>query len=152
LRVDVADKALETVDPGHQAHRILLSPDGERLSQGIVKNLAAQPHLVLLSGRYEGFDQRIEKYVDQKISIGDFVVSGGELPAAITIDAIIRLLPGALGNAQSLESETFENDVTDFPQFTRPEVYDGQKVPDVLLSGHHAEIEKWRQAQQQKTN
>ncbi|HSX41976.1 MAG TPA: tRNA (guanosine(37)-N1)-methyltransferase TrmD [Candidatus Saccharimonadales bacterium] len=148
LRVDVADKALEAADPGHRAHRIMFSPDGEILSQKLVKELAAKDHLVLLSGRYEGFDARIEPLVDQKISIGSYVLSGGELPALVIIDAIARLLPGVLGNEESLKHETFENDVTDFPQYTRPDNYNGQSVPEVLKNGHHAEIEKWRQSQQ----
>lgn len=150
LRVDVAHAALEAVDPKHKAHRIMLSPDGQRLNQSLVKELSTQKKLVLLCGRYEGFDARIERYIDQKISIGDYVVSGGELPALVVIDALTRLLPGVLGNAGSLESETFENDRTDFPQYTRPERYDNQVVPSVLLSGHHAEITSWRQAQQKE--
>lgn len=152
LRVDVAHAALESVDPGHKAHRILLSPDGEMLTQAKVKELAAKPGLVFLCGRYEGFDARIDRYIDQKLSIGSYVVSGGELPALVAIDAVTRLLPGVLGNQASLEHETFENGVTDFPQYTRPEQYDGQSVPPVLLSGHHAEINEWRRAQQKETH
>lgn len=152
LRVDVAHAALSSVDPKHKAHRIMLSPDGDRLDQKLVKKLSEQKLLVMLCGRYEGFDARIEKYVDQKISIGDYVVSGGELPALVLIDAVTRLIPGVLGNAESLENETFENDVTDFPQYTRPEVYEKVSVPPVLLSGHHAEIMAWRRSEQTKTH
>lgn len=150
LRVDVANKALEAVDPGHKAHRIMFSPDGDQLNQKLVKELSEKNHLVLLSGRYEGFDARIEKYVDQKISVGSYVLSGGELPALVLADAIIRLLPGAIGNVESLKHETFEDDVTDFPQYTRPDSYRGDDVPEVLKSGHHAEIIKWRQSQQRQ--
>lgn len=144
LRVDVAHAALEAVDHGHKAHRIMLTPDGEILNQEIVKELSSKAKLVFLCGRYEGFDARIEKYVDQKLSIGSYVLSGGELAALVVIDAVTRLLPGVLGNEQSLSEETFENDLTEYPQFTRPETYRGVKVPEVLQSGHHVEITKWR--------
>lgn len=146
LRVDVAHSALEAVDPGHKALRLMMSPDGALFSQKRAKQLSEQGHIVILCGRYEGFDARIEKYIDHKISVGSYVLSGGELAAAVIADAVIRLLPGALGNAESLEHETFENEVTDFPQYTRPDTYDGKGVPEVLLSGHHAEIIKWRTA------
>ncbi|MEX0594490.1 MAG: tRNA (guanosine(37)-N1)-methyltransferase TrmD [Patescibacteria group bacterium] len=152
LRVDVADAALKNIDPKHQALRIMLSPDGEKFDQRLAKKLAQKSQLVLLCGRYEGFDARIEQYVDMKVSLGDYVVSGGELPAMIMVDAITRLIPGALGNEESLKHETFENNSTDFPQYTRPETYDKQKVPEVLLSGHHAEIEAWRNEQKRTTN
>lgn len=152
LRVDVAHEALEEVDPGHQALRVMLTPDGERLNQNLVKELSNQTGLVLLCGRYEGFDARIEEYVDRKISIGDYVLSGGEIPALTIIDAVIRLVPGVLGNADSLKNETFEDGVTDFAQFTRPESYQDKSVPTVLLSGHHAEIDSWRKSQQKSTD
>jgi tRNA (guanine37-N1)-methyltransferase len=151
LRVDVADAALKNIDPKHQAVRIMLSPDGERFDQRLAKKLSKKKHLLLLCGRYEGFDARIEKYMDMKVSLGEYVVSGGELPAMIMVDAITRLIPGALGNEESLKAETFENDTTDYPNYTRPELYDGQKVPEVLLSGHHAEIQAWRKQQQKNT-
>ncbi|QQG50222.1 MAG: tRNA (guanosine(37)-N1)-methyltransferase TrmD [Candidatus Berkelbacteria bacterium] len=150
LRVDVAHAALEGVDHGHRAHRIMLSPDGEQFTQEIAEKLSHEKRLVLLCGRYEGFDARIEKYVDQKLSIGPYVISGGELAAAVVIDAVTRLLSGVLGNAASLESETFVEGQTDFPQYTRPEVYKGKKVPEVLLGGHHAEIQKWRDTQRRQ--
>lgn len=150
LRVDVAHAALEAVDHSHRAHRIMLSPDGEQLTQAIATELSSKKALVLLCGRYEGFDARIEKYVDQKISIGPYVISGGELAAAVVIDAVTRLLPGTLGNASSLETETFTEGQTDFPQYTRPETYKGKKVPEVLLSGHHAEIDAWRHSQRRQ--
>lgn len=151
LRVDVAHAALEAADPRHKALRIMLSPDGEQFDQRMAKKLAKEKKIVLLCGRYEGFDSRIEQYVDKKVSVGNYVVSGGELPAMIIIDALARLLPGVLGNEESLKHETFENDTTDYPVFTRPEEYDGQKVPEVLLSGHHAEIEAWRNEQKRRT-
>lgn len=147
MRVDVAHSALEAIDPKHTGYRIMLSPDGEQLTQELVKKLALKKSLVLLCGRYEGFDARIEKYVDLKLSIGPYVLSGGELPAMLLCDAVIRLQEGVLGNLNSLKDETFEEGLTEYPQYTRPETYDNQSVPEILLSGHHAEIEKWRQSQ-----
>jgi len=147
LRVDVAHAALEAIDHGHKAHRIMLSPDGDQLTQSLVTKLSEKKHLILLCGRYEGFDARIEKLIDQKLSVGPYVVSGGELPALVAIDAIIRLLPGVLGNEASLTEETFEQNATEYPQYTRPETYQGTKVPDVLLSGHHQQIIDWRNDQ-----
>lgn len=149
LRVDVAHSALEAVDHGHKAHRIMLSPDGDQLSQELVEKLSKKKKIVLLCGRYEGFDARIDRYVDQKISIGPYILSGGELPSLVLIDSMIRYVPGVLGNAASLSTETFsEVDKTDFPQYTRPDTYKGKSVPPVLKSGHHAEIEKWRKDNQ----
>ncbi|MDP3993026.1 MAG: tRNA (guanosine(37)-N1)-methyltransferase TrmD [bacterium] len=147
LRVDVAHAALGALDHSHKAHRIMLSPDGELFDQAMAEDFATKKRLILLCGRYEGFDARIEKYVDQKVSIGSFVLSGGELAALTVIDAVTRLIPGVLGNAESLKEETFEADLTEYPQFTRPEKYKGMTVPEVLLSGRHAEIQKWRDSQ-----
>jgi tRNA (guanine37-N1)-methyltransferase len=147
LRVDVAHAALEAVDPRHKAHRIMLSPDGDVFSQQMAKEFLGKKHIVLLCGRYEGFDARIEQYIDQKLSIGSYVLSGGEIAAMTVVDAVTRLIPGVLGNEESLVHETFEENLTDFPQFTRPEEYSGLKVPEVLLSGHHAEIDTWRRDQ-----
>ncbi|MEK9167483.1 MAG: tRNA (guanosine(37)-N1)-methyltransferase TrmD [Patescibacteria group bacterium] len=147
LRVDVAHAALGAVDHSHKAHRVMLSPDGELFDQSMAEEFAAKKRLVLLCGRYEGFDSRIEKYIDQKVSIGSFVLSGGELAALTIIDAVTRLVPGVLGNADSLKEETFEADLTEYPQYTRPEKYRGMTVPEVLLSGHHAGIQKWRDSE-----
>src|SRR3989344_2989763 len=150
MRVDVAHAALSAIDHTHRAHRIMLSPDGDQLDQGLVKELSQKKKLILLCGRYEGFDARIEKYIDQKVSIGPYVLSGGELPALVIIDALTRLIPGVLGNQESLKDETFEDNLSDYPQFTRLEKYRGMTVPEVLLSGHHAEITKWRRSQRQE--
>ncbi len=123
---------------------IYLSPQGRRLNQGLVEELAKLESIVLLCGRYEGVDERvIENDVDLEISIGDYVISGGELAAMVLIDAISRNLPGVLGNESSL-SDSFKDDLLDYPQYTRPEVIDGQAVPEVLLSGHQAQIVEWR--------
>lgn len=152
LRVDVVDAAIKAIDPKHQLTRIMLTPDGEEFDQSMAKKLAKKDGLLIISGRYEGFDARIEDYVDMKISVGKFVVSGGELPAMIVIDAIGRLIPGVLGNEESLKHETFENNKTDFPQYTKPNNYEGKKVPEVLLSGHHGEIDAWRHSKKRSTN
>jgi tRNA (guanine37-N1)-methyltransferase len=152
LRVDVAHAAFEAVDHAHRARRIMLSPDGQRFDQKMAEELTESDQLVFLCGRYEGFDARIEKYVDMKVSVGPYVLSGGELPTLTIIDAITRLLPGVLGNEESLSEETFGDDLTEYPQYTRPNEYKGQKVPEILLTGHHAEIAAWRQNQRRKTN
>jgi tRNA (guanine37-N1)-methyltransferase len=124
---------------------VYLSPQGEPFTQKMAAGLSQENGLILLCGRYEGVDERLlEKQVDQEISIGDYVLSGGELPAMVLIDAVSRLLPGVLGHADSAEQDSFVNGLLDCPHYTRPEVLDGKKVPDVLLSGNHAEIEKWR--------
>lgn len=144
LRVDVAHAALEAIDHAHRAHRVMLSPDGEQFDQKMAEDFTKRDRLVFLCGRYEGFDARIEKYIDQKVSIGPFVMSGGELPTLTIIDTVVRLIPGVLGNEASLDEETFGDDLTEYPQYTRPNDYKGKKVPEILLTGHHAEIAKWR--------
>lgn len=127
---------------------IYLSPQGKTLDHAKVLELAAQPSLVLLCGRYEGVDQRlIDRCVDEELSLGDFVLSGGELPAMVLLDAIIRQLPGALNDADSAQEDSFAQGLLDCPHYTRPEAYEGVKVPEVLLSGNHAAIRRWRSKQ-----
>jgi len=130
----------------NQAAKVIyLSPQGRRLNQAAVTQLAQEPALILIAGRYEGIDERfIEMHVDEQWSIGDYVLSGGELPALVLIDAITRLLPGALGHADSAAQDSFVNGLLDCPHYTRPEVYAGRAVPEVLLSGHHEHIRRWR--------
>lgn len=124
---------------------ILLSPRGEKLTQAVLKYISALENIILICGRYEGVDERVvELLVDIELSIGDYVLTGGEIPAMVVIDGVIRLLPGVVGKSESLEHESFENGLLDYPQYTRPCVFKGLKVPDVLLSGDHAKIEKWR--------
>ncbi|MBU3735929.1 MAG: tRNA (guanosine(37)-N1)-methyltransferase TrmD [Methylobacterium sp.] len=124
---------------------IHLSPQGKPLSHADVLRLAAEPGLVMLASRYEGVDERLlRRVVDEEVSIGDYVLSGGELPAMVLIDAIIRQLPGALGDADSAAEDSFVDGLLDCPHYTRPEVYQGETVPAVLLSGHHKEIKRWR--------
>ncbi len=123
---------------------IYLTPQGKVFNQKIARELANEKHLILLCGHYEGIDQRVlDKVVDEEISIGDYVLTGGELPAMVLIDAISRNIDGVLDD-ESLVDESFNNDLLEYPQYTRPEVFMGEKVPEVLLSGHHANIEKWR--------
>ena len=129
-------------------HVVYLSPQGQPLTQQKVAELVSHENVTLLCGRYEGVDERlIESSVDEEISIGDFVVSGGELPAMMLMDAAIRLIPGALGHSQSAEQDSFSDGLLDCPYYTRPEVVAGMKVPPVLMEGNHAKIDAWRQAQ-----
>jgi len=130
---------------GAEAKVIYLSPQGRTLSQQGATELASGSNLVLVAGRYEGIDERlIRSHVDAEISIGDYVLSGGELAAMVLVDAVVRLLPGALGHAQSAQQDSFSEGLLDCPHYTRPEVHDGQTVPDVLLSGNHERIRRWR--------
>ncbi len=130
---------------GEKAKVIYLSPQGRRLTQSAVRELATVEALILIAGRYEGIDERfIEAYVDEEWSIGDYVLSGGELPAMVLIDAVTRLLPGALGHANSAEEDSFTDGLLDCPHYTRPEVYADKRVPEVLLGGNHEHIRRWR--------
>ena len=133
---------------GEGAKVAYLSPQGRRLDQAGLRELAARPGLVLVAGRYEGVDERlVEEMVDEEWSIGDYVLSGGELAAMVIIDGIARLLPGALGHEGSAEADSFSEGLLDHPHYTRPEVIDGRAVPEVLLSGDHAAIARWRRKQ-----
>ncbi len=124
---------------------ILLSPQGKKLNQAIVRRLSKEKRLILIAGRYEGFDERIRIGLGaEQISIGDYVLSGGELAAMVLIDAVVRLLEGALGDAGSAEDDSFSNGLLEYPQYTRPEVFRGMKVPEILLSGDHGKIAEWR--------
>jgi tRNA (guanine37-N1)-methyltransferase len=127
---------------------ILLSPAGRKFSQAIAHELAGQEHLLLVTGHYEGFDERVrEGLADDELSIGDYVLTNGALPAMVVIDAVVRLLPGVLGDDDSSRDESFSQGQLEYPQYTRPAEFRGMKVPDILVSGHHAEIEKWRREQ-----
>ena len=127
--------------------RIYLTPDGVPLSPAIAESLSKQEHIIFLSGHYEGIDQRIrESVIDQEISVGDYVLTNGTLAAAVVIDALSRFIPGVLGEEKSLTHESFTGKLLDFPQYTRPAEFRGMSVPEVLLSGNHAEIDKWRLA------
>lgn len=129
-------------------HLIYLSPQGNTLTQSRVKELAALPRVVLLCGHYEGVDERVlEEIVDEEISVGDYVLTGGELPALVLTDAVCRMLPGVLPNDEAKELESHYNSLLEYPQYTRPPVWHGREVPEVLLSGHHGNIERWRREQ-----
>jgi tRNA (guanine37-N1)-methyltransferase len=144
--------AVESLEGGTK-RVIVLSPAGRRLDQAIVRELAKEPWLVLISGRYEGVDERVvEGLPAEEVSIGDYVLSGGEIPALVVLETVTRLIPGVVGKKESLERESFENDVLDHPHYTRPSEFRGMRVPDVLLSGNHAEVERWRrEAAEEKT-
>ncbi len=138
----------QAADPGRV---ILLTPQGQPLTQEKAVALSKEPRLILIAGRYEGFDERIRTGLDaEQISIGDYVLSGGELPAMVLIDAVVRLLPGALGDEDSATEDSFSDDLLEYPQYTRPEEFRGMRVPDILLSGDHGKIAAWRNEQRIK--
>lgn len=143
-----AIEAAKQNDPS--ATVILMTPRGKRFKQSEARRLATSDKgLIFVCARYEGYDERVTAYVDEQLSIGDYVLTGGELPAMVVIDSVVRLIPGVLGGEQSAEIESFSDGVTlEFPQYTRPEEFRDMRVPDVLLSGHHGEIAKWRREQQ----
>ncbi|MGH2545812.1 MAG: tRNA (guanosine(37)-N1)-methyltransferase TrmD [Actinomycetota bacterium] len=152
MMADPVFRAVEALGEGHK-RVILLSPAGRRLDQPLVRELASEPWLILVSGRYEGVDERVvEGLPAEEVSIGDYVVSGGELPALVVIEAVTRLVPGVVGTEESLARESFEEGLLDHPHYTRPQEYRGLRVPDVLVSGDHARIEEWRRrAAEEKT-
>ena len=150
MQPTVMDRALEASrhQVGDSAKVIALTPQGRVFSDGLARELVSETSLIFVAGRYEGIDERfLEASVDIELSVGDFVVSGGELPAMVVMDALIRLLPGALGHGDSAEEDSFANGVLDCPHYTRPETYRGVDVPAVLLSGDHGAIARWRRAQ-----
>ena len=161
LRFDILLKALNDVKAKSSDHSpksaqgselrttkiILLTPQGQVYKQKIAQELAKESNLILICGHYEGFDERIREYVDLEISIGDYVLTGGEIPAMIVVDSVARLLPGVFGDEASSQDESHTAGLLEYPQYTRPEEYEGKKVPPILLGGNHPEIEKWRREQ-----
>jgi tRNA (guanine37-N1)-methyltransferase len=148
MKPEPAIEAVEAIRSRNPGPVVLMEPWGERLDQPLAKELAAQPGLIIVCGRYEGIDDRVRVALDaREISIGDYVLSGGEIPAMVLIDAVARLLPGVVGDPGSLQQDTFSNQPAGWPQFTRPAEYRGMTVPDVLLSGDHARIGQWRRQQ-----
>ncbi len=142
--------AVEAVDPDHEALRIYTSPKGKTFTQSLACQLAERDKLVILCGHYEGVDQRVlDMYFDCEISIGDYVLTGGELPAMVICDCVARYVDGVI-SAGSLVDESFSDGLLEYPQYTRPAVYKGEEVPAVLLSGNHAEVDKWRREQSEK--
>ncbi|RMF67301.1 MAG: tRNA (guanosine(37)-N1)-methyltransferase TrmD [Alphaproteobacteria bacterium] len=153
IRPDVAaraiDHALAEAQPG--IPRVFLTPAGRPFTQELAKKWAAGPGLLLICARFEGMDQRvIEARGLEEVSIGDYVLSGGELPAMVVLDAVVRLLPGVVGKAESTEEESFQEGLLEYPHYTRPRVFEGRAIPEVLLSGHHGEIARWRQQQREE--
>ncbi len=147
MRPEPLCAALEAAAVRGPAHKILLSPTGKVFSAADAARLANHSHLLFVCGRYEGFDHRVRTLVDEELSIGDYVLSGGELGAMVVIDAVMRRLPGVLGNADSIVDESFEAGVLEYPQYTKPAEFRGMRVPDVLLSGNHEKIRLWRRLQ-----
>jgi len=137
---DCMDAVLE----GEPARRILLTPRGRTLNQKIAKELSGEERLVLLCGHYEGVDERVMSIIDDEISIGDYVLTGGELPAMVLVDCVSRLIPGVLGSDESAADESFSESLLEYPQYTRPASFRGMDVPEILLNGHHAKIQAWR--------
>jgi tRNA (guanine37-N1)-methyltransferase len=146
LKPDPIFRALDAIEAerGAPLTVVLTSPQGRRFTQGEAQRLSGLDHLVLLCGRYEGFDDRVRERVSDEVSIGDYVLTGGELPALVILDAVARFVPGVVGDEQSVVEDSFSRGLLDFPQFTRPAEIGDLRVPDVLLSGNHAEIRRWR--------
>lgn len=147
LAVEPLHRALTEARSGTPGPVVLMGPRGRRFDQRVARELAAQPGMTLVCGRYEGVDERVRRYVDDEISVGDYVLSAGDPAAWCVVDAVVRLLPGVLGNAASLEEESFGSGLLEYPHYTRPVEYDGVAVPEVLRSGDHARIAKWRREQ-----
>lgn len=143
MRVDVVARAVEAAK-GTTGRVIHLTPTGRPFSQRVAEELATHPHLVLVCGHYEGIDARIEAVVDEEISLGDFVLTGGEIAAVALVDAVARLHTGVLGNVESANDESFASNLLEYPHYTRPRVWRGIEVPEVLLSGHHERVRTWR--------
>lgn len=146
ISVEPIHLAMKTIEGLSKARKILTSASGETLTQKKLNELKTEEHIVIVCGHYEGIDERITNYIDEEISIGDYVLTGGELPAMILIDGISRLVPGVISE-DSIETESFTNDILEYPQYTRPAIYDGHLVPEILLSGHHANIKKWQRTE-----
>lgn len=142
LMIEPIDRALESIK--EKTKVILLTPQGKPFNQQLANELAKEESITLIAGRYEGFDERISSLVDEEISIGDYVLTGGELPSMIVADAVIRLVPNVI-KKESFTNDSFQKNLLDYPQYTRPANYKGMKVPEVLLNGNHKEIEKWRE-------
>jgi tRNA (guanine37-N1)-methyltransferase len=152
MKADPIFRAVEEIKTNNpEARTLLLTPQGERFHQGLARGLSEQKHWILICGRYEGLDERVRLgVVDREISIGDYVLNGGEIPALVFLEVISRYVPGFLGSEQSVEEETFSDGLLEYPQYTRPPVIRGMEVPEVLLSGNHAEIKRWRRRESLK--
>jgi tRNA (guanine37-N1)-methyltransferase len=152
MKADPIFRAVEEIKSNHpEARTILLTPQGERFQQSLARDLSRQKHWVLICGRYEGLDERVRLgVIDREISIGDYVLNGGEIPALVFLEVVSRYVPGFLGSEQSVEEESFSDGLLEYPQYTRPPLFRGMEVPEVLLSGNHAEIRRWRRRESLK--
>ena len=150
LSVEPLYYALTSIEGYQDALKVLLTPQGKTYHQQGTKEFVEHEHLILICGHYEGFDERIREFVDMELSIGDYVLTGGEIAAMVVIDSVSRLIPGVLGSRESYQHDSFYEDSLDYPQYTKPREFKGLKVPDVLLSGNHQEINKWREEMKQK--
>jgi len=150
LRVDCIAAAVSAAEGERgRSHRVLRTPQGQPFRQSIAAALTARPHVTLVCGRYEGFDERVRALVDEEVSLGDFILAGGEVPAMVVVECCVRLLPGVLGNADSTSEESFSDSgegLLEYPQYTRPAVFDDMAVPEILTSGDHGKIAEWRRA------
>ena len=151
IRAEPVYRALEAIRKTgmkkQKPHVVFMSPQGLRLTQGLLQKLAAKPWLVILCGHYEGIDERVMRFIDEEVSIGDYVLTGGELPAMVLAEGMIRLIPGVVKESGSIAQDSFQSSTLDYPHYTRPAIWRKKKVPPVLLSGHHESIEFWRQEQ-----
>ena len=151
MRLEPIFKAVEAIKSqvaSHKSKVILLCPQGKKLTQQLAKKLSKAKHLIFICGRYEGVDERVRQgLVDEEISIGDYVLTGGELPSMVVVDSVVRLIPGVLGDKNSLKFESFEGNLLEYPQYTRPACFRSMRVPKVLVSGDHRTIEQWREKQ-----
>ncbi len=141
---------LHSIENNENAHKILLTPQGRKYTQDVAKELSKKDHIILICGHYEGFDERIRSFVDDEISVGDYILTGGEIPAMAIIDSVSRLIPGVLHNDESAPTDSFENNLLECPQYTKPFDFMGMTVPEVLVSGNHQEIDKWRKEESLK--
>lgn len=144
IRVDPVCDCLKSIPGYKEAHKLITTPTGKVFNQDMAKLFSSKEHIIIICGHYEGIDDRILNYIDEEVSIGDYVLTGGELAACIIVDATSRLIEGVLGNNESSQTESFDDNLLEYPQYTRPVEYDGYKVPDVLISGHHENIRKFR--------
>ncbi|NQU95443.1 MAG: tRNA (guanosine(37)-N1)-methyltransferase TrmD [Candidatus Omnitrophica bacterium] len=151
MKIEPIYRALASVKGMAKGRRVvLLTPQGKRFNQRMAKKLSKTKHLILICGHYEGVDERVRLLVTDEISSGDYILTGGEIPAMTVLDAVIRLIPGVLGDSASLKSESFEDNLLEYPQYTRPREFEGMKVPDILLSGNHKAINQWRKKESLK--
>ncbi len=150
LQVEPIVRAIRAIEGHENAYKILLTPSGTVYQQTVAKRLKAHDHLILICGHYEGFDERITHYIDEEISIGDYILTGGEAAALVVIESVVRLHEGILHNDASTEEESFEDDLLEYPHYTKPMVFEGHEVPEILRSGHHENIRLWRLDQQLK--